>query len=134
MAQLKVTPGRPYLKDNSDAPGDVSAIIGITGDTEGSLSITFSADSIKEVVSRMLGEEVMEINDDVKDAVGELANIISGDARRELEEKGLRLQGSIPTVVAGPRHEIKHIGKGPTIAIPFETDAGPVTVEVCFNR
>lgn len=134
MARLKVKPGKPYLKDNTSAPGDVSAIIGITGETEGSLSITFSFDSIKEVVSRMLGEEVKEIDDDVKDAVGELANIISGDARRELVEKGMSLQGSIPTVVAGPGHEIKHIGKGPTIAIPFETDAGAVTVEVCFNR
>ena len=134
MAFLKVRPGKPYVKKNSSAAGDVSGIIGITGDVEGSFSISFSKECIKKVVSNMLGEEVEDIDDEVKDAVGELTNIISGDARRELSEKGLSLNGSLPTVVAGPSHEIKHVGKGPTIALPFETDAGPVTVEVCFNH
>ena len=134
MASLEVSPGKPYIKKNSNAVGDVSGIIGVTGDTQGSLSISFTAECIKQIVSNMLGEKINEINDDVKDAVGELTNIISGDARRELYEKGLNLQGSIPTVVAGPGHEIRHVGKGPTIAIPFQSDAGPITVEVCFNR
>lgn len=134
MASLEVIPGNPYIKKDSNAVGDVSGIVGVTGDVEGSLSISFTAECIKQIVSNMLGEEVSDINDDVKDTVGELANIISGDARRELSEKGLNLQGSIPTVVAGSGHEIRHIGKGPTIAIPFQTSAGPITVEVCFNR
>ncbi len=31
MAFLKVSPGKPYVKKNSSAVGDVSGIIGITG-------------------------------------------------------------------------------------------------------
>ena len=134
MASIEAKPGRPYVKKDENASGDVSGIIGITGDTQGSLSITFSAASIKAIVSNMLGEEYEEINDEVKDAVGEITNMISGDARRELFEKGRNLNAAIPTVVSGPSHTIKHLGNGPCIAIPFETDAGPFVVEVCFNR
>jgi chemotaxis protein CheX len=134
MASTEARPGKPYVKKGENASGDVSGIIGITGDTKGSLSITFSADCIKAVVKNMLGEECQEINDEIKDAVGEITNMISGDARRELSQKGRDLNAAIPTVVSGPSHSIRHISSGPCIAIPFETHAGPFVVEVSFNR
>lgn len=82
MASLEVIPGKPFIKKESSASGDVSGIVGITGEAEGSLCITFSRGCILHAISRMLGEEQKEINDDVKDAVGELTNMISGDSRR----------------------------------------------------
>jgi chemotaxis protein CheX len=81
----------------------------------------------------MLGEEQKEINDVVKDAVGELTNMISGDSRRRLQEIGHNFQGAIPSVVSGSGHEVKHISKGPILSIPFTTVAGKFTVEVCFK-
>ncbi len=133
MAFTEATAGKPYVKKDQIAGGDVSGIIGITGETEGSLSISFSEPCICYIVSNMFGETITKINKEVEDAVGEITNMISGDARRELAEKGLVLQGSIPTVVSGKNHSIKHLAKGPSIAIPFSTKAGHFVVEVCFN-
>ena len=82
----------------------------------------------------MFGETVLHINQEVEDAVGEITNMISGDARRELAEKGIVLKAAIPTVISGKNHSIKHMAKGPSIAIPFSTKAGHFIVEVCFNR
>ena len=133
MASLEPTPGKPHLKKDSASTGDVSGIVGITGDAEGSLCLTFSEECILFVVSRMLGENQTEINDDVKDAVGELTNMISGDSRRRLQELGHSFQGAIPSVISGKGHEVKHITKGPILAIPFSTQAGNFTVEVCLK-
>lgn len=134
MAFTEAQPGKPYLKKNPYASGDVSGIIGITGPVNGSLSLTFSRDCICQIVANMLGEKYQEINDDIKDAVGELTNMISGLARRKLEEIGFRFQTAIPTIVSGAAHQIKHMCKGPTIAIPFDTAASAFTVEVSFNH
>ncbi|MBU0514192.1 MAG: chemotaxis protein CheX [Proteobacteria bacterium] len=132
MAFVDARPGKPYVKKDDAAVGDVSGIIGITGDNEGTLSISFSQACIEAILTNMLGESISGINEEVRDAVGEITNMISGDARRVLDEMGLKLSAAIPTVISGKDHTITHISTGPTIAIPFTTDHGPFTVEVCF--
>jgi chemotaxis protein CheX len=42
MANLTPTPGKPELKVDDQAKGDITGIIGFTGPAEGSMSITFS--------------------------------------------------------------------------------------------
>jgi chemotaxis protein CheX len=134
MAFTEATPGKPYIKKDQVAGGDVSGIIGITGETEGSLSISFTEACICNVVSNMFGEEITKLDPEVEDAVGEITNMISGDARRELAEKGFVLKGAIPSVVSGKNHHVRHLAKGASVAIPFTTAAGSFVVEVCFNR
>ena len=133
MASLEVVPGKPFIKKESPACGDVSGIVGITGETEGSLCITFSRGCILRVVSTWFGEEAKEINDEVKDAVGELSNMISGDSRRRLQEVGFTFHGSVPSVISGPGHEVKHITPGPVLSIPFSLNGSGFVVEVCFQ-
>ncbi|MFH1036338.1 MAG: chemotaxis protein CheX [Pseudomonadota bacterium] len=133
MAFTEAVAGKPYLKKDGPAGGDISGIIGITGETEGSMSISFTESCICGIVSNMFGESITQINREVEDAVGEITNMISGDARRELAEKGHTLKGAIPSVISGKNHTIKHMSNGPAIAIPFSTAGGPFIVEVCFN-
>ncbi len=133
MTALEPTPGKPFIKKNSSSTGDISGIVGITGEAEGSISITFQKNCILDIISKMLGEEQKEINDDVKDAVGELTNMISGDSRRRLQMIGHTFQGAIPSVVSGAGHEVRHISKGPILSIPFTIKAGGFTVEGCLK-
>jgi chemotaxis protein CheX len=134
MARIKPVPGKPFLKKNVLALGDVSAIIGITGAARGSMALTFSESTIKAITGNLLGIEATEINDELRDAVGELTNMICGDARRRLSEAGISLQAGIPTIVSGKNHSICHINNGPHLAIPFETPHGGFVVEVAFNK
>ncbi len=133
MAFTEATPGKPFLKKNGEAEGDVSGLIGITGPPNGSMSLSFSRACILNIVANMLGEAAAEINDDIKDAVGELTNMISGAARNDLGQKGYQLRIATPMVISGDRHQIKHQTKSPTIAIPFDTSAGSFVVEVSFE-
>jgi chemotaxis protein CheX len=133
MAFVKSEAEKPYLKKNNVAKGDVSGVVGFTGETSATVFITFDEPCIVKVVSNMLGEEINEINDDIKDAVGELTNMISGQARKELEETGKLFQGGIPSVVSGKNHELMPMTKGPRIAIPFKTDFGSFTIEVALE-
>jgi chemotaxis protein CheX len=115
--------------------GDITGIVGLTGDTNGSLAVSFSEAAILQVVSNMFGEAFKEINDEVSDAVGEITNMICGDARRILAEKGYQFQGAIPTVIDGKNHKICHVFRGPVLVIPFTIgEAGGFFVEVCFGE
>jgi len=134
MAHLTAKLGKPYLKKDDIAKGDVTGIIGITGETNGTISVTFDSESILTIVSNMFGEEITEIDDDVIDAVGELTNMISGQARKELEKVGIIFQAAIPSVISGKNHRIVHIAKGQKIAIPFSIANGKFTIEVCLEK
>jgi chemotaxis protein CheX len=133
MAFIEPRPGKPYLKQDNTAVGDISGIIGLTGAARGSLALSFSGSCILRVVSNMLGEEISDLNADIQDAVGEITNMISGAARKNLEAKGFNITAAIPTVVFGKGHSIIHVMGGPSIIIPFETDYGPFVVDVCIS-
>lgn len=134
MAFVDPTPGKPYLKKDNYAKGDISAIIGMTGAAKGSLALTFSESCIVKIVSNMLGEDITEINGDIKDAVGEITNMVSGAARKKLEAEGFIITAAIPTVVSGKGHSIVHVMGGPSIIIPFSTEHGPFVVDVCLTE
>ncbi|MGA3115128.1 MAG: chemotaxis protein CheX [Syntrophobacteraceae bacterium] len=133
MAQIDAKPGRPFLKKDDLAIGDVSAIIGITGAAQGSMALVFTEQCIMDIASNLLGMPFTELNHEVRDAVGELTNMICGDARRRLAEDGIVLQAGIPTIVGGKSHTIVHIANGPHLAVPFETPKGSFMVEVAFS-
>ena len=134
MAFTRAHVGKPYKKKDHLAKGDVTGIVGLTGETRGTLSVSFSEECILSIVSKMFGEEIKEINDEVKDAVGEILNIVSGQARQKLETLGRLLKGAIPTVIAGKNHSITHITTHSVIAIPFHTDNGQFTIEICLEE
>jgi chemotaxis protein CheX len=131
----------PYLKNENVAKGDVSGVIGMTGDASGSLSVSFPEATILAIVSNMFAEEMAEVDDEIRDAVGEITNMISGQARKELEELGTSLESAIPTVISGQNHTIKHITSYPIVAITFRLDRGEFcagteefTIEVCLEE
>ena len=133
MAFVTAEAEKPYLKKDHNAQGDVSGVIGFTGEANGTVYVTFDESCILAIVSSMFGESVPEINKDIEDAVGELTNMISGQARKELEEANRVFRGAIPTVISGKQHKLSSMTKGPKIAIPFRTEAGGFTIEVCLE-
>jgi chemotaxis protein CheX len=134
MANVDPKPGKPFLKTQEAAMGDVSAIIGITGEAQGSMALTFTEPCILKIASSLMGEDYKELNDEVRDSVGELTNMICGDARRRLSEVGIVLQAGIPSIVSGRNHSVTHIADGPRLAVPFETQWGSFIIEIAFNK
>lgn len=133
MAFVKAKAKKPYLKKDDLATGDVSTIVGLTGEANGTFSISFDESSIIQIASNMFGEEIKKLDRDVTEVAGELANMISGQARREIETLGLCLDGAIPSIFSGKNHTIYHMTDGPKIAIPFIMEKGFFTMEVCFD-
>ena len=125
--------GKPYLKKDDVAYGDVSSVVGLTGHKNGNFSISFDEPCIISLASAIFGEEFTELNNEVADVVGELANMVSGKARQELELLGYLFHGSIPTVFTGKNHEVKHMTEGPKIGIPFQIENHRFTFEICFE-
>ncbi|CAN2041911.1 chemotaxis protein CheX [Candidatus Magnetomoraceae bacterium gMMP-15] len=134
MAFTKAKTQKPFLKKDNTATGDVSAVIGLSGSGKGTVSVSFTESCILSIVSNMFGEEIKELNEEVMDAAGEISNMISGQARQELESIGKVFYAAVPSVIVGKNHTITHLTSAPIMAIPFATETGTFTIEVCFEE
>lgn len=121
----------------SSKPGaqyEVSGIIGVTGDCTGIVVLTFSKNVAAKMVSQMIGEEICECDEDACDAIGEMVNIIAGNANRELENLGLgKLNVSVPTVLIGSELKVKNPKNVPFVCIGFDTDLGSFAINVSLS-
>lgn len=97
---------RPHFADKNDPHDwDVSAVIGLTGEARGAVVISMKKQLALKLTGVLTGAEHPELDDEVVDAIGEIINIIAGNAKRGLEES-FRLVISLPTIVRGKGHAI----------------------------
>lgn len=130
MASITAEKSGLAIKEDLITTYDLSAIIGIAGEPSGSVILSFPAGLACRIASNMLMEEITTLDRSVEDAIGEIGNIVVGDARRLLIQDGFNLSISVPTVVIGQGHKISRSGDVPCIAIPFRTEFGEFEVNV----
>ena len=135
MAQLQPKVGKPALKNNQIACGEVSGIMSmVSAKARASLAITFTTPVICDIVKRMLGDEITEITDSARDLTGEMTNMVVGGAKNLFVTQGYDFDMSSPSVVSGKNHVIAHKFNGRTLILPFQTDAGEFFIEICFEE
>lgn len=136
QSSTEAIPGQIFKKEPQEKfPGDISGVIGLVSDVfTGSVVISFPKETFLGIMSRMLGEEFTEITQDIEDGAGELTNIIFGQAKITLNERGYGINTAIPSVITGKNHSISQVSKGPRLVIPFETDVGAFFVEICISK
>jgi len=133
MAFTKPKIGKPLLKSDDSPTCDISGSIGLTGEAAGSVTVNFGRDLACKLVSRMLSEEHGEIDATVKDGVGEIANMVAGGAKGEMQEKGMNFSIALPTVTLGLDQTHSHPSDVTCVVVPFSTDAGDFTIEVALK-
>lgn len=120
----------PFLFDKEENLNwDLSAVIGIAGETKGVIAISFPKELAVELTKILVGYDVEDIDDDVIDSTGEVVNIIAGNAKQGLEQ--YRLVISLPSIVKGVNHKIAWPSNSiPIITIPFSISLGTFHVSV----
>lgn len=115
--------------------GDVTGMVSLPGEpNSGVMSISFDQKCLLSIVESLIGETHKEINQDVKDAAGELTNMISSMARAKLTTKGLELGMDLPFTVLGRGVEVNSSIHGASKAQILNTDNGSMQISVIFNN
>ncbi|MDT0583502.1 MULTISPECIES: chemotaxis protein CheX [Alteromonadaceae] len=135
MAMIELEVQKPKRKKNEVSFGDVSGIIGMVGpQVKGSMAITFDRDLAFNIMKNMLGDAATTIDEEVRDMVGEMTNMICGGAKNALSEQGYQFEMAVPVIISGANHCIQHKVDGPKIIITFASDLGKAYLEICFDR
>lgn len=132
MLQLPVQVGQASVKQDGAPQHDVSGIIGMSGDVEGTVVLSFPTATAERVVSIFTGEELSHTHEDFADAVGELVNMVSGGAKAQFTGKDVSI--SCPSVVIGSDHQVFGRKDVVCIMIPCQSDMGDFDVEVSLRQ
>ena len=128
MVGLEVERGTPYLRTETRADYPISGVIGLSGLAVGTVVLNLSEEIALKAASAMLMTEIVTVDADVIDAVGELTNVVAGAAKSKLEE--FHLMVSLPNVITGSAHGIHFPSNVTPICVPFSTPWGPLVLEV----
>lgn len=112
----------------------ISGVIGLAGTHKGVLAIHLPHRVAMDITSGFLGIDVNEMNSDVEDAVGELANMLGGNVKSILSEKGRDINLSMPTTISGRHYDYQSNKDAERILIPFRCETGQFTVELQLEK
>ena len=105
MLECSVSAGETEIsKDKQDSP-DIIGLIGLSGTAKGIIALKFPPETALKVISKMVGMKFRSIDPTVIDGVGELINIIAGNAKKKFQGHSISL--SLPTVVRGSIYKLQ---------------------------
>ncbi len=122
MVGIEPKPGKLMLKKDSKLNYDISGIIGLSGMAKGSVAISFPKETAIAICNKFMSGDYKDLHADILDAVGELVNIIAGNAKKDLTEFSIAI--SLPSVIVGANHQIAEPKDSFSFVVPFSTALG----------
>lgn len=127
MVRVETQIDKPREKTPQEPAHDVSAIVGMSGDVSGSVIVSFDLQSAMKIVEAFVSMPLEPANPDFADAIGELANMIAGGAKKDL---GVTVNITVPSVVIGAGHHIAQLKNASCRVMDCKTSMGNFSVEV----
>ncbi len=125
--------GKMTIEDAYYTTNDITSMIGVVGDVQGTVLYGFSEKTAKELVSVMMGKRVAIIDSLAESAVGELGNMITGVAMAEMERANYNCRISPPLLIIGRGSMISTLSFK-RLVIPLNTQYGEVQIAVALKE
>jgi chemotaxis protein CheX len=84
-----------------DQTSEITAIVGLAGSLSGAYVVNFTDEAALRITGALMGMPATEIDDMVKDSVGELCNMLAGGWKGRFPELASRCLLSVPMVAIG---------------------------------
>jgi chemotaxis protein CheX len=114
--------------------GDVSGVIGmVQSHLEGTLTLCLTFETVRDILPQIVGKSVAITHEMAVDAVGEITNMIFGQIKSNLGQRGYHLKLGIPCVVTGKGHFVSQFHRGRYMIVPFHLDGQLFQVYVALH-
>jgi chemotaxis protein CheX len=130
MVGLSLNVGAPELKSDAKPNHDICGVIDVTGEVQGRVVVSMPETMATVLASELLEEHIEQLDEDCIDAVGEIANMIAGNAKTDFPGGGNAI--SVPQVVIG-RGNVTYPAATPVISIPCQTEQGALSIDVALK-
>ncbi len=115
-----------------DAAETLTAAVFLTGTWQGAVLVQCNPQDARRFAGCFLGEPApAEVTDDVRDVLGEIANMIAGNFKCTLRP-GIRV--SVPSVVSGMDYAVRLCGTHLAAQMLLETEKGSIRLSILERK
>ena len=132
MLMMELESGTPIFGKGCEITSNITSMLGFGGGIKGVLAIHCPASVALGITGTFLGMDVEELNDDVKDAIGELSNMVAGNLKIVFAKAGIDIKLSIPTSVIGESYHTSGLFGAMRTVVPFTNDFGSFWIELKY--
>ena len=111
------TPLGPSDQATLPRVADYTAMIGLAGDICGVLSFRCSNDSASQIAAKMLGTDEGTSAECIRDALGEICNMVAGAFKGQIMDVIDQCMLSVPMVVSGKDYQLYPLADGLRIQV-----------------
>ncbi len=132
MLMMDLVVGDPVDGAGGEVESNITAMLGLGGDIRGMLAVHCPAAVAMAITGGFLGMDVDELNEDVKDAIGEIANMVAGNLKIAFAGYDLKIELAIPTSIIGKSYRVGGMLGARRVAVPFTLEQGTFLVELKY--
>jgi len=132
MIFIDIKSGDSMTGQEDSIDSNLTSMIGLAGDLQGVLAVHCPKDAALGITGAMLGMTVDDINEDVLDAIGEIANMVAGGLKTSLAGDNITTELAIPTTVLGKAVRTSGQAGVSRFILPFATPVGDFGVELKY--
>jgi chemotaxis protein CheX len=134
MVMMDATGDYPLKEPINRFHCSITGMVGFAGTFSGVISVHCPVELAKKITSAMLGMECDEVNDDLNDAIGEIANMLGGGVKQVLSKGGLDVKLSTPTVISGEDYTVTSLSDLDCVVIPFKIEDDKFLVGLTLKK
>ncbi len=134
MVMMDISVEAEDVKDSGKLHDTITGLIGLAGIHKGVLAIHIPHQVAMDITSNFLGIDIDEINEDVEDAVGELANMLGGSVKTVLAGNGRDIDLSLPSTISGASYHFQPSKDVDKVVVRFGTPNGSFLVELQLEK
>jgi chemotaxis protein CheX len=113
--------------------GEVTAVVGVTGQLSGAILYRMSEATALAVVGQMMGQRFNELDALARSGVGELGNVIAGRAGVLLERTGVRAEIAPPMLICGHGGLMSSLDI-PRLRVALDTRLGAIDLQIALRE
>ncbi len=132
MLMVELEEGVPVYENNAVFSSNLTSMIGLGGGIRGMLAVHCPEIVAKNITSGFLGMNVEELDEDVMDAIGEIANMVAGALKTSFHKCEIDIQLAIPTVVIGSSFKTSGFSGAYCISVPFSMNGERFWIEMKY--
>jgi chemotaxis protein CheX len=134
MLRTQLDVGPLFENQSPFLEAEVTSFVGLAGAFSGYVALHASREQCRDFTARLLDAplDTIETDHEIRDAVGEIANMIAGNVKRELLTLG-SVEIALPAVSFTPKADLQVKG-GRGVVLPLGDYTGLFHVEVVWER
>lgn len=132
---IKLSPVNGKISAHHISRGDLSGIVGMVQERlEGNLVVCFPKDCILHILQTAYGSGLTAINSSVRQGVAEIANVIYGQVKLRLNQRGYAFKMAIPNVIVGDGHEVEQVHESLSMILEFGFEQNKFEVVISLQE